>query len=346
VNAPSPTQRQLAPADVDRLVVASLGPDVRVVEREPLAGGGFAAVWRARLDDGRAVVVKVGPAPDVRLLRYERDLVAAEARCFRLVAERAPQVPVPLVLHHGTDRSVLDGDWLVTTAMPGRTLRSLIDGRPEDAVDAAQVRIQAGAVMAALHGITGPAFGYDGGRDAAETWAEAFGGMVRDLLADAADWGVELPAPAAEFEAILGRHRGVLDEVTRPALIYFDGWDGNLLVEPGPDGQLRLCGLVDGERFLFGDPLMDFVTAVMFGRIEDEPGHPFRVGYGPAVPVFDGMERRRLALYRMHLYLLMLVEMPSRGMTGADRSDHLAGHLRRQLECLSQSTVDGQAPPT
>jgi aminoglycoside phosphotransferase (APT) family kinase protein len=192
------------------------------------------------------------------------------------------------------------------------------------------VRVDAGQAMAAIHRITGPVFGYDGGRTSGPDWPGTFKAIVRELLADAADWGVELPVEVDAIEIALVRHADVLADVDRAALVYFDGWDGNLLVQPGPDGRHRLSGLVDAERFLFGDPLMDFVTPVMFGQIEREPEHPFLQGYGPVA--FDVRSRRRLALYRMHLYLLMLVEMPSRGIS--EQTD--PGRYRRLCEKLDE----------
>jgi len=47
-------------------------------------------------------------------------------------------------------------------------------------------------------------------------------------------------------------------------------------------------------------------------RIDDDPEHPFVVGYFGEPTTFDEPARRRLALYRLHMYLLMFVEMPSR----------------------------------
>ena len=121
----------------------------------------------------------------------------------------------------------------------------------------------------------------------------------------------------------MGRHADVLDEVRRPALLHFDCWDGNVLAAPDRDGRLRLRGLVDGERFLYGDPLLDLVSPLLFRRVEDEPEHPLLRGYQAAAAeplVLDASARRRLGLYRLHLYLLMTVEMPSRGDDRAEPS--------------------------
>lgn len=65
--------------------------------------------------------------------------------------------------------------------------------------------------------------------------------------------------------------RPVLDVVRSPALLHLDGWAGNVLAVDGPDGTHRLGGLVDGERYLWGDPLMDLVSPLLFRRVEDEP---------------------------------------------------------------------------
>ncbi|MGC5030835.1 hypothetical protein [Micromonospora sp. DT229] len=232
----SPTQQVLTPTEVADYIEASFSGARQVADCGPLTGGGFATVWWVRLDDGAQVVLKVGPPPQVPLLRYESGMLAAEARYFRLVAARAPQVPVPPLLHH-TD---------------------------------------------------------------------------------------------------------LLDQVRRPALLHFDGWDGNVLAAPDTHGAYRMCGLVDGERFLYGDPMLDLVSPLLFRRAEDEPEHPFLHGYADAVGtplVFDDRVRRRLALYRMHLHLLMTVEMPSRGITvdnDPGRHTLLAELLDRDLADLSR----------
>jgi aminoglycoside phosphotransferase (APT) family kinase protein len=295
----SPTQPDLTRADVAGLVRRGLGAEI--ADAAELTGGGFAAVWRATTTDGREVVVKVGPPPGARLLSYERGLIAAEADYFRLVGNRAP---VPAVLAGG------DG-WLITTRLPGRPLT--------DVPEAAEARAELGAAVARIHEVTGPHFGYTGDRPAAGDWPSAFRAMIESLRADAAAWAVPVPRMDLPFHALRG--------VTRPALLHFDLWDGNVLTADG-----RLTGLVDGERYLYGDPLLDLVSPALFRRIEDEPGHPFLRGY--PVEVDDGV-RVRLTMYRIHLYLLMLAEGPSRGIpVGSDRHEMLTTAMSEELARL------------
>jgi hypothetical protein len=76
---------------------------------------------------------------------------------------------------------------------------------------------------------------------------------------------------------------------------------------------------------------MDFVSPALLRRIEQEPDHPFLAGYGPVE-----LDQRRLGLYRVHLALLMLAEMPGRGMTDRGRFGRLTDHLEAELATLRQ----------
>ena len=161
--------------------------------------------------------------------------------------------------------------------LPGRSLADLAEAGV--VVDDGPARYDLGVALAALHRVTGERFGYDDDRAGGPTWRAAFTAMLDALLADAADWDVRLPVTPEQLHALVGRHADVLDEVRRPALLHFDCWDGNVLAAPDADGRLRLRGLVDGERFLYGDPLLDLVSPLLFRRVEDEPEHPLLRGY-------------------------------------------------------------------
>lgn len=304
----SPTQRALSPGDIAHYVKSAI-PGAAVASCEEISGGGYAAVWRARLSGGPDVVLKIGPPGNVRQLRYEKNLMEAEAAYYRLV--RPLGVPVPEVLH-------AEADWLCVSFLPGTPL-SLLDGD-----DFSLVRGQLGSAMAKVHGLCGERFGYAGVRRPHGTvWADVFGEMVEDLLADAVDWDVTLPLEPQRIRGFLRSGGDALAMVRRPALVHFDLWDGNVLCEGD-----RLTGLVDGERYLYGDPLIDFVSPAIAHPLEAIQAHPFTRGYEPAVE-WDEAALTRLALYRMHLFLLMVVEGPSRGM-GAELQAKRAQWLLRQ----------------
>ncbi len=306
----SPTQRQLTDDEV-KAYARQAFPEVTVTGCKPLSGGTFAAVWRVGLSDGRDTVLKAGPSPQTPLLTYEADMIESEAAYYRLVRSHLPDAPVPTVLYG-------DKDFLFVTYLPGAPL--------SDQDDDSRVREQTGAVLSRIHNIKGPLFGYPTStRPQAETWSKAFQGMVDALLDDAVRWKVPLPQSAGVIRAVVNQSRAVLDEVTEPRLVHFDLWDGNVLCQNG-----KLTGLVDGERYFFGDPLFDFVSTALFQKIEDQPEHPFLRGYGPVV-----LHRRRLALYRMYLYLLMHVEVPSRGITEEQRIRYVAQLLDAEISWLA-----------
>ncbi|MEU8813561.1 aminoglycoside phosphotransferase family protein [Actinoplanes sp. NPDC048796] len=301
----SPTQLDLTSADIAVIVREALGASLDTASE--LGGGGFAAVWLASLTDGRRVVVKVAPPASARLLSYERELIPAEAAYFRLVAGLAP---VPSVL-------AVSPRWIITTLLPGK---------PLTAGDSPRARSALGAAVRRVHTVAGSHFGYPGDRPSGPDWATAFAAMMASLRTDAASWNVSLP-PA--LDGAVERHTPALTAVTTPALLHFDLWDGNVLVA----GDGSLSGLVDGERYLYGDPLLDLVSPALFRRIEDEPGHPFLTGYAPGP--FDRAALIRLALYRVHLYTLMLTEGPSRGIPATDgRQTHVTALLEAELNHL------------
>jgi len=285
----------VVPAEVSRLVYASFGPGTRAVDCTPLAG----TARRVRLDHGRTVVLTLGPAPAAGLLRQERDPIGARARYLRIAATAG--VPVPRLLHHGRDRRVHPRDWLFTAYLPGRPLT---EGRADRVV-----RHELGAVVAALHTVPGHRFGYAGARPHAPTWPLAFRRMVDALLADAEAYGIRLPVAPSAVRRTVARHADALAAVRRPVLVHCGLWDPYVLATV--DGAPRLAGLLGGQHYLYGDPLLDFVAPARCRRIEDEPGHPFAEGYAAArrTPVlFDDCARRRLMLYRLHALLVMAVE--------------------------------------
>ncbi|MBO3100957.1 aminoglycoside phosphotransferase family protein [Cellulomonas sp. zg-ZUI168] len=322
-----------APGRYPRRVIDALtslvAPIGQLASADLLTGGQFATTYRVTLTDGTRVVAKTAPTRTDQLLAYEHDLLRAEALVYGLAASR-PALRMPRVLLTDFSRTVLPGDAVVVSHLPGVPLADAGFGPSTQDPRTALAERGTGEVLAALHGVTGPAFGYPCGRQEA-TWAESFTGMIEELLDDAARWSV--PVPASDVRAALERHAAVLSDVTTPALVHTDLWAGNLFVDPATGA---VVGVIDPERAFWGDPLADLVGIDPMGR---EPGTSFVLaGYGP-LDVDSPSARVRLDLYRLRLCLVMWIEMTPRRFEGDWVEPHrtaVVANLRRALDALAR----------
>ncbi|MEK8144365.1 aminoglycoside phosphotransferase family protein [Streptomyces sp. M10(2022)] len=241
----------------------------------PLTGGTYNTITRVTLTDGRDWVVKI-PPPHPPGLSYERDLLVNEVT-FCTVAPAVGGATIPQIVHSELDTGAVAGAYLVMSLCPGKPWHELADGLSEG--EERRLRGEFGRIVGRLHTVTGPAgFGYpaESVGPLAATWREAFTAMAGAVLADASRYAARLPRPVAEIRRLLENASYVLDDVTRPALVHFDLWQGNLLVDGAP-GARRLSGIIDGERMFWGDPVADLVSTALFGDVEKDSD--FLAGY-------------------------------------------------------------------
>jgi fructosamine-3-kinase len=313
---------QPTPALTDEQLAALCAPLGRPLSSERLAGGLFAAVHAVTLDDGRRVVVKAGTADEARLMGYEHGIIGTEAAFLRLVhaTPGAPSELVPELLHEDRARSVLPGDAVVMSHLPGATWwRVTTDAEradaPLDAATTARVQREVGGVLARLHRARGTLYGYPAPEAglARTTWPDAFAAMIEAVLDDAARWGIEVPSFAVREAVVRGEQ--ALARITTPRLVHGDLWAGNVLVDPA---SYEVTGIIDGERALFGDPLFDLMAAdpVGTGGIPAPLLEGYRAAGGelaePRTPAAED-EAVRLRLYRLYLHLVMHAEQGPRG---------------------------------
>jgi aminoglycoside phosphotransferase (APT) family kinase protein len=320
----------MAAAGTARLTAALAGAGVgwdQVADSRLFTGGTFNAVHLVHLADGTRLVVKLPPAAGTPLLRYERPgILGTEALYYRLAGE-CGGVTVPAVV--AVDAADAAGGYLVMTECPGIPWPQLTS--PPAGQERDELRAALGGQVARLHTITGTGFGYpsESVGPLRESWRAAFLDMVRAVVADAETFAVTLPRPVDDILAWFDGRAAVLDEVTTPVLVHFDLWDGNILVEPDAAGH-RISALIDAERAFWGDPLAEFVSLALYGDIERDTA--FLEGYRRAggVVTFDFAARRRLAMYRAYLYLIMWVETVPRGFS-QELLDNIRGRVFQPL---------------
>lgn len=320
----SRTKRDLTGEQVEAMVADAFGAGNALVRNEELTEGSFNTAWLLTLASGEDVVLKVSPRPDAPLLRYEHDIMRTEALFGRLAAG---VVPVPEVLHANFDRSIVDGDFVFFSALRGTAWNTVSKQLSTEQRDT--LRREIGEIVAKLHTVRGETFGYPQTKIGlcAPDWPTAFGAMFGALLDDAERFGTRLPVTIDRLRTLPEECATDLSEVDYPVLLHFDLWEGNIFLDPS---RQRVEGLIDGERALWGDPFAEFVSLSLFADIEEDKA--FLAGYGAVE--FTPSVRRRIALYRVYLYLIMIIEGKPRGYDSPSQRlarRYYARHLRKAL---------------
>lgn len=261
--------------------------------------GWFGAVFFVELPTGHKVL-KVAPSPSVPVLRYERDLLSAEVQVMGLVAESST-VPVPTVEFFVGQDSELGSPYMICQKLEGVTLGSkLKELTPEQRH---QIDLQIGTILSQLHQIKCSTFGTFLGPHF-PTWREAFSHLVADLKQDAIDASVQVNS--AIFD-LFDKYASSLDGVLDASLVHWDMWDENILIDPE---TLTITGVVDFERAMWGDPLLEW-------NFKD--ASKVLLENSPHIPQDNDAQTRR-NLYSLYLGLILVIETTYRGFN----DEHLA----------------------
>jgi Ser/Thr protein kinase RdoA (MazF antagonist) len=317
------TKVPLETGAIEALVRDAFGATARVAACRAAEGGMYNAGYHLDLEGAgpARAFLKVAPPDALPCLTHEKGLLRAEVETLRKVSA-AGVGQAPAVLHVDLSRRHAPRDAVFLEHLPGALLSEVT------AAPAGDLRREIGRIAAGVQSVGAEAFGYPGSPDLqAATWPEAFGRMVDALFDDAARFQVEPPLAPLQggFRAVLPQ----LAVVTRPSLVHYDLWDGNILVAPD-GGDWRVTGFIDWERAFYGDPVAELVSLSFHNAMEPEPA--LVEGWAEVADLtLDAAARRRLALYRAYLWMVMLVEAGPRGFLTSQAPEKWP-ILRRRLE--------------
>ena len=290
-NMESNVKPKLLGSDMERIIHQAFGS--RVVETKELTDGWANSAYMIVTSDGRNVILKVAPFKGTKMMRYEANLMRTEVEALRLF-DNSGTLPVPKVLAHDNTCTLINAEYFIMERLSGVPYNKIKETLSQEEKDA--IEFELGVYSRLINEVQGEKFGYFLQQESwNDSWAEAFQQMIRGVLADARDAGVELPAGDAVIELEIARHLDALRDVDQPRFVHWDLWDGNVFVEHG-----KITGLIDFERALWGDPLME----VYFGRFNRSEG--FSRGYGLAVATQN--QQRRRVMYDFYLDLILWIE--------------------------------------
>ncbi len=323
------TKNRQSRATLQAMVERAYGPEQVPADPEgpwveELGHGWFNVAYRITLRDGRDVVLKIAPPADVPVMTYEHGAMRIELAALAMIPERTP-VPVPRVDHADTGHDLVDADWFVMPFVEGDNLGMIKGTLAPDQLEAFDEQI--GAANRELNALVGPWFGPLAG-PGDPSWRVVFTGIVEDVLRDGERRGVDLGWDYDLVRQALAAHAHVLDEVTEPRFVEWDLWDSNVMVRDG-----RIACVIDHERALYGDPLMEagFVAHHLpaFGDAT-----AFMRGYG-WTELTEGEQLRR-RLYCLHLMLVMVIETVYRAHTDTTQYEWARPQLDEIMRLLTR----------
>ena len=278
-----------------------------------LKEGWFNAAYCIKLSDGRDVVLKIAPPVDAEVMTYEKDIMFTEVETMQLVFDN-PEIPVPEIYYFDVDKDICDSNYFFMAKLEGENYEHVKKSLDKEV--SSQIDREIGGIIRAINQYKGIYFGYDGNSNLrADTWKEAFIKICESLLADAERKNADIIFSPEDIREVLRKHASALEQVTEPVMVHWDAWDLNFFVKDG-----KVSGLLDFERALWADPLMEAqFRALAFGGMTESLRN-----YGKTE--FTHEEDVRNHLYTMHLALVMKIECYYRNY-GTDEVANLAKML-------------------
>ncbi len=249
---------------------------LRCTGARPLSGGCIGDVYAVDLEDGRPAVAKraTGPSASLDTEGSMLDFLRAHSA-----------LPVPEVYHAAPTL-------LVMQRLPGASQFN------------PQAETHAAELLAALHGVTAPAFGFAtdtliGSLRQPNPWTPDWVAFFADhrlrYMAEEALRAGRLPdATYKRITKLANRLNDLLLPPAAPALLHGDVWTTNVLAEGN-----KITGFLDPAVY-FGHPEIELAFITLF----DTFGAPFFARYSELRPIQPGFFEQRRDIYNLYPLLV------------------------------------------
>lgn len=265
------------------------------------------------------IILKVSPININSILRYEKNIINAEIEALNLVGKYT-KVPVPCVYFHDIKQDDCIYKYFFMQKIDGIEFNSLIPKLSDEEIY--NIEYSLGQYNKDINNIHNEKFGYLAQKEKQESkWSVAFFNIVSDILIDGSEANIELPYE--RIKNIVTMFSNVLDEVISPRLVHWDLWPGNLLIK-----DRQISGIIDFERAIWGDPLMEYYFSNSVNN------KYFCSGYGIDFDKLDKNSKIRRHLYDLYLYLVQKIECYYRGYVNSPQNSFAEKCIYQELEKL------------
>lgn len=296
-------------------------PERKLESLMELTEGYFNIAYEVSFQDGAKSILKIAPHPKVTVMTYEQNIMEAEVCSMQLVAKKT-KVPVPEVEFYDSSCTRCSAPYFFMKKINGKSLSSQKALLTSQQVSL--INYSVGELNKQINELTNDFFGYPSQKALqGNNWFDVFTAMIKAVIMDASNENIDLTISASELLELLESDKKIFQNILTPRLVHWDIWDGNVFVEEG-----RLTGLIDWERCLWGDPLME-VGFRSYSQSAD-----FLKGYG--IESFKEDEYRRILWYDLYLLIIVAQEHIYRKYETTDSYNWATALLREKYAELAK----------
>lgn len=321
------TKRHISSSTLDRLVKHVFGSNVYITQTEYNNAGWFNTIYILSLSSGDDIVLKIFPSPEVRVMRYERNIMQVEVECMRMIY-KDNIVPVPEILYYDNSGELLGSEFYIMRKLEGCPFGSIRNEFPKE--KQSELDILMGQCCRKLNNIHNDRFGYySNNSEKHRNWRDAFSMFIIDALEDGQDYNVKLALDYEDiYNLMMGSDPDIYNEVTTPSLVHWDLHDGNVFV----NDHGKITGILDFERAIWADPLMELNFGVQIYKDD------FNIGYGFDRQLTPNQKFRRAA-YDLYLDLIMVVECYYREYNNEGHEKWCRWMFEREMNTLKDTAM-------
>lgn len=217
---------------------------------KPLGAGMFNAVYSG--EASKKYVVKIAPVSSAKVMTYEKGMLNAELFWYDLIKKRT-DIKVPDIYYTDFSHNIIDADWFIMEHLDG-------EHRNKAGLNEEDNLLLSAKTVAQLHCVQNDKFGYIQ-NGLYENWYLALVSMLENLISDAEQVGKETKR-GKNLLNFAHKYKAVLEKAPCTTVNY-DLWDSNIICGTDSRGQ-TVFSLIDPERSMWGDPVLDFLCLESF----------------------------------------------------------------------------------
>lgn len=287
---------------------------------EELTGGWYNSAYDVETVSGKHGILKIEPPTDVKIMGYEKDIMEVEVEVMKKVREKT-NVPIPEIYCYDTSKDIIPQQYFIMEKLDGKPLNEIRQSLDEQIIESIESKL--GKYNRCINGYSNDEFGlYASSQPKFCSWYKAFKSIVQLVLDDGEELKVDIGMPYEKIVDIIDSLKEVLNVVKEPKLVHWDLWDGNIFID-----DEKIVGLIDFERALWADPLME----ISFWASSKDY---FINGYGQDIKGELYFDIRR-NLYALYTAIIMVVECKFRGYKGITKDRKK--HLRNRFEIVKKA---------